>query len=178
MRDAEAGGRSAAPIDGSLAGEAAQLQEGAAQRLAAAVAEVAGAEAVEQLAVRGHAAEVLVAQSRDAELLVVGSRGHGTITGAVLGSVSHACTHHASCPVVVREAATSGRPAGPAADVIARELGQNAETWGGARAARRAGRNRARARVRLRERRQRRHRTRRGPARGRPATGSRSRRRG
>jgi len=49
----------------------------------------------------GHAARVLVDAARHAQLLVVGSRGHGGFTGALLGSVSQHCAHHACCPVVI-----------------------------------------------------------------------------
>lgn len=51
--------------------------------------------------VYGHPANVLVEESTDADLLVVGSRGHGRVLQRVLGSVSDHCTHHAHCPVVV-----------------------------------------------------------------------------
>jgi nucleotide-binding universal stress UspA family protein len=43
----------------------------------------------------------LIEFSRDAELLVVGTRGHGELAGAVLGSVAFAVSAHAQCPVVV-----------------------------------------------------------------------------
>ncbi len=56
----------------------------------------------------GNAAQVLLEASRGAELLVVGSRGHGGLTEALLGSVSQACAHHARCPVVIIRAAGSG----------------------------------------------------------------------
>ena len=49
----------------------------------------------------GHPAEVLVRAARGADMLVVGSRGHGGFTEAVLGSVSQHCVHHAPCPVLV-----------------------------------------------------------------------------
>jgi Universal stress protein family len=48
-----------------------------------------------------HPAEALVDLSADAELLVVGSRGHGVVGELLLGSVSHAVVLHAVCPVVV-----------------------------------------------------------------------------
>lgn len=54
-----------------------------------------------RILVEGDARDVLVKASRGAELLVVGSRGHGRAVGAVLGSVSSYCVHHAACPVVV-----------------------------------------------------------------------------
>lgn len=57
--------------------------------------------------VQGHPAEVLLELARDCDLLVVGSRGHGTILGALLGSVSHYVAAHAPCPVVVVKPTTS-----------------------------------------------------------------------
>lgn len=71
-------------------------------RLANAVAEVSpDPGAVEQAVVRGHAADRLVEEAKDAELLVVGAHGHGGIGQRLLGSVSQACAHHATCPVVI-----------------------------------------------------------------------------
>ena len=52
-------------------------------------------------AIQGAPAGVLVAASRDADLLVVGSRGHGGFVGLLLGSVSQQCAHHSECPVVI-----------------------------------------------------------------------------
>jgi nucleotide-binding universal stress UspA family protein len=51
--------------------------------------------------VQGDPAEELVKASRDADLLVVGSRGSGGFTSMLLGSVSSKVTHHAASPVVV-----------------------------------------------------------------------------
>ena len=51
--------------------------------------------------VEGHPAEALLQAAAGAQLLVVGSRGHGTFAGIMLGSVSQHCVQHAPCPVVV-----------------------------------------------------------------------------
>jgi nucleotide-binding universal stress UspA family protein len=43
----------------------------------------------------------LLEAAEGADMLVVGSRGHGGFTGLLLGSVSAQCAHHASCPLVI-----------------------------------------------------------------------------
>ena len=56
---------------------------------------------VHPLVVEGHPTEVLLEVAREADLLVVGSRGRGELAGLLLGSVSQRCAERASCPVVV-----------------------------------------------------------------------------
>jgi nucleotide-binding universal stress UspA family protein len=64
----------------------------------------------------GTPGEVLVQQSRDADVLVVGHRGRGGFRSAMLGSVGLQCVLHASVPVVVV------RPGRPQADRPATEV--------------------------------------------------------
>ena len=74
------------------------------KRLKAAVDEAFGADAPEGISMRvvqGYPAAKLVEASKDALLLVVGSRGHGGFSSVVLGSVSVKCAEHAHCPVLV-----------------------------------------------------------------------------
>lgn len=49
----------------------------------------------------GDAADHLVEASRHADLLVIGTRGHGRVAGALLGGVAQKCLQSAECPVVV-----------------------------------------------------------------------------
>lgn len=65
---------------------------------------------------QGAAAHVLIEESRSAQMLVVGSRGHGGVVGLLLGSVSAACAERAHCPVLVMHDPRRGRdPRGTAA---------------------------------------------------------------
>lgn len=57
--------------------------------------------AVSSAIVEGHPAPQLLKAAVDADLLVVGSRGHGAFTGMLVGSVSGYCVANARCPVVV-----------------------------------------------------------------------------
>ncbi len=52
-------------------------------------------------AVNGFVAEELIGASRDADMLVVGSRGAGGFARLMMGSVSSQVAHHAQCPVVI-----------------------------------------------------------------------------
>ena len=54
--------------------------------------------------VSGHPAPILVEASKGADLLVVGSRGHGEFVGMLIGSVSEYCATNAHCPVLVHRA--------------------------------------------------------------------------
>jgi len=57
---------------------------------------------IQSKVVEGHPARVLVEESQGAEMLVVGSRGHGEFPGMLLGSVSQHCANSAHCAVVLR----------------------------------------------------------------------------
>jgi nucleotide-binding universal stress UspA family protein len=80
------------------------FEEAAAAALEGALVAANGATSgvnVSRIVREGQAADVLVAEAREADLLVVGSRGLGGFRGLLLGSVSQQCAHHAACPVMI-----------------------------------------------------------------------------
>jgi nucleotide-binding universal stress UspA family protein len=58
----------------------------------------------------GHPAAGLLEEAKGADLLVVGSRGHGGFAGMLLGSVSQHVVAHAPCPTVVVRSPDAGAP--------------------------------------------------------------------
>ena len=66
--------------------------------------------AISAVTAEGQAADVLVRASEGADLLAVGNRGHGELTGMLLGSVSEYCVAHAHCPVLVMHGASADSP--------------------------------------------------------------------
>ena len=84
------------PVDSEL------LEQGSRAVLDKAIASV-GATGIDltPMLVEGEAAPVLTQAAADADLLVVGSRGHAGFTGRLLGSVSQRCIESATCPVAV-----------------------------------------------------------------------------
>ncbi|WP_424210909.1 universal stress protein [Streptomyces sp. BI20] len=93
-----------AAADRTSANELVTIEDAAGQRLAETVEETLGAEPgvrVCRRVLQGPAAQVLIEAARDAEVLVVGTRGYGGIKGALLGSVSQQVVQYAPCSVVV-----------------------------------------------------------------------------
>ena len=89
---------------GDLPGQLAAESDAARMALDEAVSESLGPEPgieVEVKLVEGDAGDALVAESADAELVVVGSHGRSGLKAAILGSVSRHVVDHAACPVVV-----------------------------------------------------------------------------
>ena len=92
-----------------LVGIMPQVEEAGERLVKAVVEEVVGDDSdvtVEPVAIQGPAASVLVEAARDADMLVVASRGHGGFTALLLGSVSQQLAHHAPCPLVIHRKRT------------------------------------------------------------------------
>jgi nucleotide-binding universal stress UspA family protein len=75
---------------------------------------------------QGHAGRVLVDRSRDARLLVVGSREHVGLERVLVGSASHYCVSHAKCPVVVVPVVSPKRVSGRHRSKLTRRAGRSA----------------------------------------------------
>ena len=67
----------------------------------AAAAGVPGDIETESRFVEGSADDVLVAESAEVDLMIVGSRGYGPVGAVLLGSASTALARAASCPIIV-----------------------------------------------------------------------------
>lgn len=59
------------------------------------------APSLDEVVIPGLPSQVLVHESEDADMVVVGARGHGGFMGLLLGSVATQVVNHAKCPVVV-----------------------------------------------------------------------------
>ena len=60
-----------------------------------------GGPVIKRLVVAREPAKTLIEMSRGADMIVVGSRGHGGFRGLLIGSVSQQVLHHAKCAVLV-----------------------------------------------------------------------------
>ena len=79
-----------------------KIEERTRELLEETVRDAVGADsAVVQKTERGHPSSTLVEASKSAQLLVLGTRGHGAFAGMLLGSVSQHCVAHSKCPFVV-----------------------------------------------------------------------------
>ncbi len=83
--------------------DASPIRAAADDLLRTTVEAVAGAAAdrIDRVVVESPAGPAIIANARDAELIVVGRRGLGAVRSLVLGSVSGYVVAHATCPVLV-----------------------------------------------------------------------------
>jgi nucleotide-binding universal stress UspA family protein len=93
--------------------EGTDFEEVAGRILADSISQATGPDdgvSVHPIVVRGNPTQALLDAAEGADLLVVGSRGRGGFTAAMLGSVAQHCVYHAGCPVVViRDQHDAGR---------------------------------------------------------------------
>jgi nucleotide-binding universal stress UspA family protein len=89
------------PTGHAVAEHARQAAQVEVDKALADLSDEARPESVTVQSVSGTPAEELINAGRDADMIVVGSRGAGGFTYLLMGSVSTRVAHHASCPVVV-----------------------------------------------------------------------------
>lgn len=90
-----------APVAMSDRSDMEQIAQRALDEAISKVAGPGGGPPIRRVVVQGFPAPVLLRASVGADLLVLGSRGHGGFSGALLGSVGQHCVRHAHCPVVI-----------------------------------------------------------------------------
>ena len=92
------------PMGVAIIPPTAEIQASAQQVLAAVMKRIESERRnvhVNEIVAQGSPAGTLLSAARDADLLVVGRRGHGGFVGLLLGSVATQVVHHSPCPVVV-----------------------------------------------------------------------------
>jgi nucleotide-binding universal stress UspA family protein len=94
------GGMVEYPDDAVLAGKAGKLVQAEVDEVLAGLGDSRPG-TVTVRALSGSVVEELVNAGKDADMLVVGSRGAGGFERMVLGSVSSTVVQHATCPVVI-----------------------------------------------------------------------------
>jgi len=94
------GGPVTYPEDGNLTHQARDAAQSETDKV---LAELGGPrpESVAVKAVHGFPAEELINASKDADIIVLGSRGAGGFKHLLMGSVSSQVAHHAHCPVLI-----------------------------------------------------------------------------
>ena len=110
-------GLAAYPEDFDLAERAAKLAQEETDYVLGKLGAAQRPSSVAVRSVMGLPADEILSAARDADLIVVGSRGAGGFKKLLMGSVSSQVTHHAHCPVVVIPAdnADAGHDAEPVA---------------------------------------------------------------
>jgi nucleotide-binding universal stress UspA family protein len=89
------------PADAELAEHARKIAQDETDEALGKLAEDARPPEVAVLAVPGFPAEEILGVAKDADMIVLGSRGAGGFKKLLMGSVALQVTHHAHCPVVV-----------------------------------------------------------------------------
>jgi nucleotide-binding universal stress UspA family protein len=89
------------PEDAELAEHARKIAQEETDDALSELAEDARPPEISVLAVPGFPAEEILGAARDADMIVVGSRGAGGFKKLLMGSVASQVTHHAHIPVVV-----------------------------------------------------------------------------
>ena len=92
-------------VEGAIYVSDSDMEQGAAATLETALAQAcpdaAARGSIERVVQVGSAADLLATESKSADLVVVGARGHGGFIGLVLGSVTTQVVKHSHCPVLV-----------------------------------------------------------------------------
>jgi nucleotide-binding universal stress UspA family protein len=88
-------------LDGRMIDDVRRVAEELVERELSELGDDAAGVEIERAVVEGASAPTLIEAAAGADLLVLGSRGHGGFAGLLLGSVTQQCAHHAPCPLVI-----------------------------------------------------------------------------